>query len=307
MTERAGSVSVVIPTRNRKEELLRAVESARSQSWPPREIIIVDDMSNFSVKELIRRQFRNEITVITNSIGLGASKSRNIGAAQATGDFLAFLDSDDYWEPTKIEKQLSLFQERRKLSLVYCDQWRVDESGRRSESGKTLVDNNILEHLVAGWTAPNTSTLVFRREAFLELGGFDDRLSSCQDHDVWMRLGQQEIPVGFHPEKLSYFSSGSPIRITSDYLRRLEGMEFFLAKWKGAIEEAFGKASYKKFRSDYIAKVAYPLAAACLREGSISRAGTILIKHLLIRKAFYIRLIGTCRQKVRGRRDDALR
>lgn len=299
MTKRVGSVSVVIPTRNRKDELVRAIESVRAQSLAPEQIIVVDDMSDICVKDLLSEHYQREITVIRNSIRLGASESRNIGARQASGEFLAFLDSDDYWEPTKLEKQISLFQERHELGLVYCDQWRVDGRGQRSESGKMLVDNDIFEHLIAGWTAPNTSTLVFRRTVFQKLGGFDDKLSSCQDHDVWMRVGQRQVPVGFHPERLAYFSSGSPIRISRDYVRRLEGMERFLEKWEGVIEEAFGKAAYRKFKSDYITKVAYPLAATCLRERDILRAARIIVKHLVTRKAFYGRLTGPWRRGVR--------
>lgn len=298
MITEAGGVSVIIPTRNRKEELVRAIESVRTQSLPAKEIIVVDDMSDFSVKKLLSGHPGDEIAVIRNSTRLGASESRNIGARQSCGEFLAFLDSDDYWEPTKLENQMSVFRRRPELGLVYCDQWRVDGRGQKNQSGKMLVDTDIFGHLIQGWTAPNTSTLVFRRKVFLELGGFDSKLSSCQDHDVWMRVGQQQVPVGFHPERLAYFSSSSPIRISRDYVRRLEGMERFLEKWKGAIEDSFGKAAFKRFKSEYVTKVAYPLASMCLREGQIPRAARITMKYLITRKGFYGRLSGIWRRRV---------
>src|SRR5919106_5902963 len=132
----SNTVSVIIPTRNRRNELIRAIDSARAQSCPPVQIIVVDDRSDFSVNLFLLEHYGNSIgnsiQVISNERNLGPAESRNVGARAAQGEYLAFLDSDDYWHPEKLEKQLAVFAANKDVGMVYCDQWLVSSDGRQS-------------------------------------------------------------------------------------------------------------------------------------------------------------------------------
>ena len=122
-------ISVVIPNYNRDKDLLRAINSVFSQTYKNIEIIVVDDDSKIDIKEYIyqnvSKENKNFIKIIKNPMNLGAAASRNKGVTEAQGKYVAFIDSDDYWESTKLEKQIDKFKENQELDLVYCDQYLI--------------------------------------------------------------------------------------------------------------------------------------------------------------------------------------
>jgi glycosyltransferase involved in cell wall biosynthesis len=301
-----NSVTVVVPTLNRQRELIRCIDSVMVQSWPPDQIIVVDDKSDFSVSSFLCKHYGNTIHVISNDRNLGPAESRNIGARAAKGEYIAFLDSDDYWHPEKLEKQLAIFAANKDVGLVYCDQWIVGVDGHKMESKKLLLDQRLWEHLLRGWTAPNPSTLVFKRSVFMQLGGFDPQLRSSEDHDLWMRIAQARIPVAFCPDRLSFFSMGSPSRLSYNDGFRLNGLKPFLSKWRSQIVESYGRKYYKRFEADYVNKVAFPLVIDAIKKLDFLRALTITWKHLIFNAPFYKQLgAGLLRKLLRNLRSNA--
>lgn len=266
------TIAVVIPTHNRGAALLRALGSVARQTRPPDELIVVDDASHPPVTEVLAGEPETVgavpmLRVVVNPERRGAAFSRNRGVAASASELIAFLDSDDYWAPEKLECQAALFAARPELDLVYCDQHIVDPGGRRRPSGKTLISDDLLPHLLAFWTAPNTSTLMIRRASFLGLGGFDETLSSCQDHDLWMRIATRGLLVDCVRAPLSCFCFDQQERISSDPAARLAGIEGFLAKWRPTIDASGGSAAFHRFRNRYYVAAAVPLFVAALKAG----------------------------------------
>ena len=280
-------ISAVIPTYNRRELLVRAINSAMEQSYPLNEIIVVDDHSDFSTKDFLEGKYGDHIRVIENLKKIGASESRNIGAKSASGTYIAFLDSDDFWDPKKLEKQVMILKEHPDVGLVYCDQWVVDKDGEPRESGKELIDRDILDRLLEWWTAPNTSTLVFRQSVFQDLGGFDTKLTSCQDHDLWFRIGLKHIAVAFSAERLSYFSMEGSDRISLQHSDRLDGMKAFLRKWKKEIIKLRGRMHYKWFKNNYEKRAAYPIFVLSIKKRKVGMALGIYFRYLSCNPLFY--------------------
>jgi glycosyltransferase involved in cell wall biosynthesis len=302
----SNTVSVIIPTHNRRNELIRAIDSARAQSCPPIQIIVVDDKSDFSVNSFLLEHYGNSIQVISNEINLGPAKSRNVGARAAQGEYLAFLDSDDYWHPEKLEKQLAVFTANKDAGLVYCDQWITSVDGRQLESKKRLIDKQLWEHLSHGWIAPNPSTLVFKRSVFMQLGGFDPQLRSSEDHDLWIRIARARIPVACCPDRLSFFSMDSPSRLSCNDRIRLDGIRPFLSKWRSQIIESYGRKHYKRFQADYVNKVAFPLVIDAIKKLDFLHALTIIWRHLIFNAPFYKQLgAGLLRRVLRNLRSNA--
>lgn len=283
----SNTVSVIIPTHNRRNELIRAIDSARAQSWPPAQIIVVDDKSDFPVSSFLFDRYGNSIQVISNDRNLGPAGSRNIGARAAEGEYIAFLDSDDYWYPEKLEKQLAVFAANKDVGLVYCDQWYVSPDGRQSGSKDKLIDNQLWEHLLDGWLMPNPSTLVFRRSVFMQLGGFDPQLRSSEDHDLWMRLAQAQIPVAYCPERLAYFPMDHYVRLIYDDEIRLNGTKIFLSKWRSQIIESRGQKHYSRFEAEYINQVTLNLVKDAVSKRDLLRALAIIRRHLIFNMPFY--------------------
>lgn len=188
-------VSVIIPTHNRLDNLIKAVESVCSQTLQPREIIIVDDASKIPVKGALRNVNPKGVHIICERFSKphGACVARNRGAELAIGDVLMFLDDDDSWEPQKIEKQIEIFKKNPKVALVYSGRKVVSENDRDkvlytiSPSKKGILYPQILYKNFIG----TTSSVAIKRELFIEVGGFDENLPALQDYDLWIRCCKQ--------------------------------------------------------------------------------------------------------------------
>jgi len=285
-------ISVIIPTFNRKILLLRAINSVINQSMKPFEIIIVDDNSNFDVKSYIYDNIKTTVTIkiIINDTNKGGAQSRNIGVNNAKGNYIAFLDSDDYWSDRKIESVIN-FLNRNEADLIYSDQWVVDKNGNKHISHKKMINSNLWENLLNGWTAPNTSTLIFKRESFLALKGFDSNLSSCQDHDLWMRIAQNKLNVKFVNERLSYFTDNDDIRISYTLNKRLPGGLTFLKKWEKHINNSKGPIFFWLFKSNYIVLLVYPLIGQLIKKNKYMLSIHLFIRYLSLNPAFYKKVI----------------
>ncbi len=285
MVKEQYRISVIIPTYNRTDTLIRAIDSIYQQTHYVTEIIVVDDNSAFSVINLLENY--KEVKVIRNPKNIGASKTRNIGFQNAKGNYIGFLDSDDYWHPEKISKQIKIATEDPEVDVIYCDQFVVDERNNIDKSVNKLIDNDLWIHFINGWTAPNTSTLLFKRDVFQELGGFDPELTSCQEHDLWMKIALKGKKVRFVPEKLSYYCMGEKNRISYDFNNRINGAKQFLNKWKPKIIETKGPKHYNWFKRDYLSKVSLPLFASSIRKNKILRALVIYVRYLFYYPKFY--------------------
>ena len=181
-------VSVVIPTYNSLQYLPFAVESALNQTFVDIEIIIINDGSTDRTEEWGLQQSDPRLKLITQE-NLGKSAARNAGIEAARGDYIAFLDADDLWEPTKLEMQVNCLDKSPHIGLVYTWTVLADRDGRPTghlissraagDVWKDLVCRNIL---ACG------STPLVRRNCFEVTGLFSPDLPFAQDWDMWIRL-----------------------------------------------------------------------------------------------------------------------
>lgn len=286
-------VTVVVPTYDRRELLERALNSVRDQTILPTGVIVVDDASPNPVEPFVTDRYDNlTVEVVRHEENRGAAAARNTGVKTADTEYVAFLDSDDYWDERKLEAQLDVF-DAREVGLVYCDQYVVEPDGVIKPSGKTLPEEEVWTSLLDGWTAPNTSTLIFDRETFLDLDGFDTSLNSCQDHDLWMRLAREGIQVGVVKEPLSYFARDADDRISYDYPARMDGVDTFLDKWHHPIAEARSEQVFRRFAAEYRAKAALPIAYGALLERDLGTFTEVVYKYLLFNRSTYRFALGS--------------
>ena len=190
------AVSVVIPA-YRSPYLHEATASVQAQTFSDFEIIIVDDGSPEAIQIdgcLCLRQ--------TNQ---GPAAARNTGIRAARGVYVAFLDSDDTWEPTYLEEQLAAIRRDPSLDLIYCNALMMGrpESERRRllESAPTRAPATCAS-LVRGEYTVYLSGVVARREALLEAGLFDERFVHGEDFDLWVRMVKRGARMGFQPRVL---------------------------------------------------------------------------------------------------------
>jgi len=187
-------ISVIIPSYNRAHVLGRAIQSVLDQTLPALEIIVVDDGSNDSTPVLMQQQFPQCRYIKQPNSGVSAA--RNTGIEVATGDWLAFLDSDDEWLAGKLEAQRQLLQQHPNIKICHTEEiWirngkRVNQMKKHAKSGGHIFRNCLPLCVIS------PSSVIIHRDLFDEVGNFDEELPACEDYDLWLRICAQH-PVAF--------------------------------------------------------------------------------------------------------------
>jgi glycosyltransferase involved in cell wall biosynthesis len=183
-------VSVVIPAYKAMPYLPETVASVLKQSYTDFEIVIIDDASPDNTLEWARNVADLRVKVISQS-NQGTPGARNTGIAHSTGEYLAFLDADDLWEETKLEKQVRTLDGNPALGLV--DTW----VGLIDQEGKALnkviasdAEGDIWQRIICGNTICCGSTPMVRRTCFDKVGVFDRDIRFSEDWDMWIRISR---------------------------------------------------------------------------------------------------------------------
>ena len=193
-------VTVIIPAMNRAELIGRALGSARRQTHPPSEILVIDDASTDATAEVARA---HGATVVTMPQRGGSGPARNAGIQQATGTWMAFLDSDDEWDPDHLATVLAAAEEH----VLVTSPART--SSDRLMGNSTGRDVPLTPHdLLVPGNVVVTSGTVARRDALLSIGGFRS-LQGAEDLDVWLRLLELGSGRALGRPTLTYHEHGS--------------------------------------------------------------------------------------------------
>lgn len=192
-------VSVVIPTHDRKEILPRALDSVIKQTFSDWELIVVDDGSTDDTDKMILRDY--PAVRYCRQENAGVSNARNSGVAMASGEWIAFLDSDDAWLPEKLDRQLSGLAVEPELRLSHTDEiWirngrRVNQPKEYAKSGGDIYRRCLPLCCIC------PSSVLIRKDLFEEVGGFDEAFPACEDYDLWLRITARE-PVHYLEQAL---------------------------------------------------------------------------------------------------------
>ena len=189
----SAKVSVIIPAYNRVEYINQTVDSVLAQSYKNIELIVIDDGSTDSTYEKLE-EYGEKINLLTHTghINKGQSASINLGLEKANGKYVAILDSDDFWEPKKLEIQVAFLEAHADIGLIYCNGYGVDAEGKRyydfynqdpneqNDPNRVLLDCYIL--------LPQNSLV--RKSVYDQVGFFNEEYRSAQDHDMLIRIAE---------------------------------------------------------------------------------------------------------------------
>lgn len=210
-------ISVVIPTHNRCDLLPRAIRSVQGQTLKDLEIIVVSDGSTDGTDELMKELEAEDerIRYISYKPGKGGNYARNLGLKSATSEYVAFLDDDDEWLPSKLQEQLAIMESDRRCGLVYTGVRiiYVDDGleylSIPKESGD--LSRSILRRSSVG----STSTVLLKKDVALQVGGFDEQLGAMQDFDLWIRIAQITHIGVVSKAMVNYYNYGGTNQISS--------------------------------------------------------------------------------------------
>lgn len=202
-----GTVSVIIPTYNRETFIPYAVESVMLQTRPVEEVIVVDDGSTDATLSVLNKLSMDYPTLkfYTQPNG-GVASARNNAMAQSSGQYIAFLDSDDRFLPTKIEHCLDLFDKHPEAGTVYHAANVVDwETGAFQAYSKRNLSITFADAL--GRDFPGPQSIMVSRKVIAVIGGFDQSLKTSEDWELFMRLAEY-APTKGSPKALVNVSRG---------------------------------------------------------------------------------------------------
>jgi glycosyltransferase involved in cell wall biosynthesis len=254
----APQVSVVLPTRNRPAMLRQAVGSALAQEGVEIEVIVVDDASSDDTPEQLARIDDGRLTVLRNDAPKGPAAARNAAIDVARGEWIAFLDDDDFFAPFKLRSQVQAAGDRGH-SFSYSGRIEIDESGsviqrRLMSQPHALAPELLADNLIGG-----PSAVIMRSELLGQIGGFDERLPPLEDWDLWIRAASRGTAAVCreplyayrrHPENL-WITAAAGIPRTFELLREKHrpaaaraGIDFgmpWIARWTAARDLAEGR------------------------------------------------------------------
>ena len=193
-------VSVILPSWNRADWLKKSIDSVLEQTFRDFELIVVDDASTDSTQEILTI-YSGKFRSITFAKNLGVSAARNAAVKNCDSEWIAFLDSDDFWHPHKLQKQIAQTVIRAECPIHFTDEIWIRNGVRVNPKKK--------HQKLEGWIFKpslelclmSPSTVLLRRELFEVHGLFDETLPICEDYDLWLRLTAQH-QVALLNEKL---------------------------------------------------------------------------------------------------------
>lgn len=223
-------ISVIIPTRNRREFLQQAVESVRSQTYDNIEIIVINEASQDDTNAYLKNIEDPRLKVITHSTPQGGNIARNKGFEISRGSYVAFLDDDDIWEKTKLEKQYKVFKKNNSVGLVTCSSlaiyqnWDIERYMNRGSN--YLYSNNeafhkmLKENFIGGASFP-----LIKRECLQEVEGFRPGVTSSQETDLYLRILAKGYAVYAIEEVLVLYRVHSMNRISDNLEAKTKGLQ----------------------------------------------------------------------------------
>ena len=218
-TSRQPKLSVIIPLYNKAPYIRKALESVFAQTFKDWELIVVDDGSTDNSATICEKIIKEASQTIHNTLYIihqtnsGVSAARNTGAAASHGEFVCFLDADDWWEPTYLERMAQLIEDYPEAGLYACNYIYY-------KPGKTHVALNIptgyINYPKAYYESEAmpvwTGATMMPREVFEEMGGFPLGIKLGEDFLLWAKTAKH-YPVAFCEEPLAYYNNDVPVNL----------------------------------------------------------------------------------------------
>lgn len=182
-------ITVLMTVFNGKKYLKECMDSVLSQAFKDFEFLIVDDCSTDDSKELIKSYKDDRIRLIENKENLGQVKSLNIGIEHAMGEYIARMDQDDVMIKNRLKRQLDFLNKNKNISVVGAWGELIDENGVVFKKYICPIKNEeMIGRVLCGWNSLMHMSVIFKKDAVISVGKYNESFSFAEDHDLWVRL-----------------------------------------------------------------------------------------------------------------------
>ena len=255
--------SIILPTYNRANSYLKnAIESVINQTYENWELLVIDNYSTDNTRELIKSYEKRNIKFLINYTRGNIAKSRNLGIKKSTGDYIAFIDSDDTWEPQKLEECEKIYGLNSDTLICHSEKWQYENNQMKIvHYGPTK--NATYKNLLIKGNCLSLSATVVPKYFFSKIGSFSERseIISAEDYDLWIRIAKNNFQFLFLTSILGTFRVHSK-SISSDILNNTRAVNNVLALYdykKDSIPRSWQIAGkrYQLNGDKYLALVAY--------------------------------------------------
>jgi len=258
------TVSVVLPTFNGEKYIRQAIDSVFTQSLPPNEIIVVDDGSTDGTEHIVR-SYGSQVRYIYQK-NKGVSGAYNAGIEVASGNYIAFLEHDDVWEPEKNACQVQCFEEDEQLGMVYSPALLLEE-GKLSKRNVVNLDNGggvvTFADFFTRNRVLNCSTVMLKKSVLDDVGGFLEDLPLSFDYDLWLRIAAKYKIICLSKPLATYrIHSGNLSKDANDLAASVSSLKTILS-WTG---DSFARAQVgKKMEKQRVAELCHQTAWYCAK------------------------------------------
>ncbi|OIQ20710.1 MAG: hypothetical protein BM556_01865 [Bacteriovorax sp. MedPE-SWde] len=223
-------ISVIIPTFNRSDFVIKAIESVLTQSYKDFELIIVDDGSTDDTQERLSSYIAEGVVSVFKTENRGVSAARNFGLSQAKGEWVAFLDSDDIWHPNKLEVQAKYIQDHPKFELVHGEELWIRNGKRINPKKKFQKSGGDIFSKCLDFCVISPSVAIMKKSLLESFGGFREDFIVCEDYDLWLKVTSRQ-EVGYISEALVSKMGGHSDQLSTKFF----AMDYWRIKSLGDI------------------------------------------------------------------------
>lgn len=281
-------VSVIMNCRNCSKYLREALDSVYGQTFKDYEIIFWDNQSTDNSAE-IALEYREPLKYFRGETSLSLGAARNAAIQRSSGEYIAFLDCDDKWDSTKLEKQVAIMESRPEISFVYSSYYRLEPNNRMVLGLKGgQPEGDVFERFLYYYPV-NMQTVIIRQQALEHLDSlFDINLNLCEEYDVFMRV-LFNGKAAYIKEPLAVYRihpNMSSIKFKEDWPKELE---YVIEKYKKlGYDIKYGEAmKYMEVNLDY------SRAKVKMLQGDLKTARRYLAPYKWLQKKFFLLYIAT--------------